>query len=97
MNRRITPTVPQGDDTLVHKNKERRIELKPQVTKNVVRMPLYLPRAYSLIMRQLGLNSGLTKCKINKQSNENVANVIVRSDRVLIVIIFSRTKDFPKV
>ena len=88
INRRITPTVPQGDITLLHKNTERRIELIPQVIKNVVRMPLCLPSAYSLIMRQLGLNSGLTKCKINKQSKENDASVIVRRDSVFIVIFF---------
>jgi len=39
-------------------------------------------------MRQLGLNSGLTKCKINKQSKENDASVIVRRDSVFIVIFF---------
>lgn len=77
INRRMTPTVPQGDVTLLHKNTERRMELRPQVMKNVVRMPLCLPRAYSLIIRQLGLNSGLTKCKVVRHSKENDARQIV--------------------
>jgi hypothetical protein len=80
-NSTITPVVPHGEVTLAYNKTESKMELNPQVMKKVVRIPLCLPNAYSLIILQLGLNSGLTKCKINKQSNDKEAKAMVRIDR----------------
>ena len=76
---------PQMPVTLFHNSRERNKELIPQQKKKAVRSHLYFPIAYSLIMRQLGLNSGLTKCKINKQINEIEAEMIVIIDKILMI------------
>ena len=85
MNSRITPTVPHTVLTLLHNRSERKIELNPQQTKKEVINHLCLPIAYSLIIRQLGLYSGLTKCSISRQSNDKAAQLIVKRANTLIL------------
>jgi hypothetical protein len=87
MNNRITPIVPHTVFTLFHNNSERKMELNPQQRKKEVTSHLCLPIAYSLIIRQLGLNSGLRKCRNTKESNDKLAKEIVRIDREFIYFI----------
>jgi hypothetical protein len=61
------------------------MELNPQQRKKEVINHLCLPIAYSLIIRQLGLNSGLTKCSISRQSKDKAAQLIVKRANALIL------------
>ena len=46
---------------------------------------LCFPKAYSLIIRQLGLNSGLRKCNTNKQISDSTELAIINLASVIIV------------
>jgi hypothetical protein len=71
-----------------HNKNESISVLKLPNKKNAVRKDLCLPNAYSLIIRQLGLNSGLRKCNTNKQSNESTPLAIINLASVIIFYCF---------
>lgn len=89
-----TPIVAQVVVTTFQSNAESNNELNPHRRKKEVINHLCLPSAYSLIIRQLGLYSGLTKCRMNKDKSESAPLAIVNVASIFIVLNFIGLKQF---
>ena len=81
-----TPNIAHLVVTIFQSKRMMKNELAPQKTKNKVISHLWFPNAYSLIIRQLGSNSGLIKCNINKHSSEIAAHAIVSFAKFILLV-----------
>src|SRR5688500_17087612 len=84
MNSNAVPKYPHNPLTICTSAKASNIELAPHMKKNAISSHSYVPNAYSLTIRQLGLNSGLVKCSANKLSKDVMPAMIDKRARIFM-------------
>jgi hypothetical protein len=76
-NNNTTPNFAQPVVTTFQSINPDEIEQSPQQRKNMVSNHLCLPKAYSLTILKLGLNSGLVKCNVSRHRMDITPKAIV--------------------